>query len=37
MVGRWEQAGKWRNTLIEAGEGGWDREFPGGTWKGDKV
>jgi hypothetical protein len=22
--------GGWKNTLIEAGEGGWGREFPGG-------
>jgi hypothetical protein len=22
--------GGWRNNLIEQGEGGWDREFPGG-------
>jgi hypothetical protein len=24
MAGRWEWVGGWRNTLIEAGGGGWE-------------
>jgi hypothetical protein len=29
----------WRNTLIEAGEGGWNRRFPGRgeNWKGGNI
>ena len=26
-AGRWELVGGWGNTLIEAGEEGWDRGF----------
>jgi hypothetical protein len=38
-AGRWECVGGWSNTLIEAGEGGCDRVFPGGreTRKEDNI
>jgi hypothetical protein len=29
-AGRWEWMCEWKNTLIEAGKGGWDRGFLGG-------
>jgi hypothetical protein len=34
-----EWVGGWRNTLLEAGERGCDRAFPGGrgTGKGDNI
>jgi hypothetical protein len=36
--GREAGVGEWGNTIIEVGEGGRDRGFPGvGSWKGDNI
>jgi hypothetical protein len=35
--GKWEWVGEWRNTLIEAGVGGWNGGFPGGGEPGKGI
>jgi hypothetical protein len=34
---RWKWVGGWRNTLIEKGEGGCVRVFPGGRETGKEI